>query len=176
VRGQLQQAGSKAGLLASPDTGRSLGGIAHAWRGRFPGLCVVAVTGSTGKTSTKELIASVLEAAGPTLKTEGNLNNEIGVPLTLLRLAAEHRFAAIECGMNHLGEIARLATWADPDVGVVTNVAPVHLEGYGSIEGVAHTKGKMFHALRSTATAVANADDPRVLAQARLSGRRLLTF
>ena len=173
---ELRAANLPAAVLASADTGRSLAGLAAAWRGRMSDLRVVAITGSAGKTSTKELIASVLAAAGPTLKTEGNLNNEIGVPLTLLKLEAAHRYAAIECGMNHLGEIARLAAWADPDVAVVTNVAPVHLEGCGSIEGVAHAKGELFHALRSTGIAVANADDPRVLAQARLSGRKLLSF
>jgi UDP-N-acetylmuramoyl-tripeptide--D-alanyl-D-alanine ligase len=163
-------------VLAARDTGRALGGLAAAWRQRFPALRVVAITGSTGKTSTKELVASVVAAAGPSLKTEGNLNNEIGVPLTLLRLSEEHRFATIECGMNHLGEISRLAAWSDPDVGVVTNVGPVHLEGCGSLEGVAHAKGEMFHALRSTSVAVANADDARVLNQARLSLRKLITF
>jgi UDP-N-acetylmuramoyl-tripeptide--D-alanyl-D-alanine ligase len=163
-------------VLAARDTGRALGGLAAAWRQRFPSLRVVGITGSTGKTSTKELIASVLEAAGPSLKTEGNLNNEIGVPLTLLKLTAEHRFAAVECGMNHLGEISRLAAFCDPDVGVVTNVGPVHLEGCGSLDGVAHAKGEMFHALRTDAIAVANADDARVLGQARLSLRKLLTF
>jgi UDP-N-acetylmuramoyl-tripeptide--D-alanyl-D-alanine ligase len=168
--------GFTGALLIARDTGRALGGISAAWRQRFEGLRVVAVTGSTGKTSTKELIAEVLAAAGPTLKTEGNLNNEIGVPLTLLRLSAEHRYAVVECGMNHLGEIARLAAWADPDVGVVTNVGPVHLEGCGSLEGVAHAKGEMFHALRPASISVANADDSRVLAQARLSGRKLVTF
>jgi UDP-N-acetylmuramoyl-tripeptide--D-alanyl-D-alanine ligase len=163
-------------VLAATDTGRALAGIAAAWRHRFPDLRVVCITGSTGKTSTKELVAEVLAAAGPTLRTEGNLNNEIGVPLTLLRLTEEHRFAAIECGMNHLGEIARLAAWADPDVGVVTNVGPVHLEGTGSVDGVAHAKGELFHALRDGGVAVANADDARVLAQAKLSRRKLITF
>jgi UDP-N-acetylmuramoyl-tripeptide--D-alanyl-D-alanine ligase len=163
-------------LLAARDTTRALGGIAAAWRHRFPALRLVAVTGSTGKTSTKELIASMLEVAGPSLKTEGNLNNEVGVPLTLLRLDAKHRYATIECGMNHLGEIARLTALCDPDVGVVTNVAPVHLEGCGSIDGVAHAKGELFHGLRDRSVAVANADDARVLQQARLSRRRLLTF
>src|SRR5262249_60036543 len=115
-------------------------------------------------------------AGGPMLRTEGNLNNEVGVPLTLLRLGPGHRYAAIECGMNHLGEIARLATWADPGVGVVTNTGPVHLEGTGSLDGVAHAKGELFHALREGATAVANADDARVLQQAKLSRRRLATF
>lgn len=163
-------------VLAANDTGRALGGLAAAWRRRFADLRVVCVTGSTGKTSTKELIAEVLAAQGPTLKTEGNLNNEVGVPLTLLRLGPEHRYAAVELGMNHLGEIARIASWADPDVGVVTNVGPVHLEGTGSIDGVAHAKGELFHALRDGGIAVANADDARVLQQARLSRRKLLTF
>jgi UDP-N-acetylmuramoyl-tripeptide--D-alanyl-D-alanine ligase len=174
VRAQL--AGSNAALLAALDTGRALGQLARAWRSHHPDVRVVCITGSTGKTSTKELIASVLETGGPTLKTEGNLNNEVGVPLTLLRLLPAHRYAAIEAGMNHLGEIARLASYVDPDVGIVTNVGPVHLEGCGSIEGVANAKGELFHALRDGGTAVANADDARVLAQARLSRRRMLTF
>jgi UDP-N-acetylmuramoyl-tripeptide--D-alanyl-D-alanine ligase len=165
-----------AALLTAVDTGRALGALAAAWRRRQTPVQLVAVTGSTGKTSTKELIAEVLSVAGPTLKTEGNLNNEIGVPLTLLRLGDEHRYAVIECGMNHLGEIARLAQWADPDVGVVTNVGPVHLEGCGTVEGVAHAKGELYHALRDGSVAVANADDARVLAQAKLSRRKLVTF
>ena len=163
-------------VISAVDTGRALGSLSAAWRRQLPDLRVVCITGSTGKTSTKELIAEVLAAAGPTLKTEGNLNNEIGVPLTLLRLEAGHRYAAVECGMNHLGEIARLASWADPDVGIVTNTGPVHLEGTGSLEGVAHAKGELFHALRDQAVAVANADDARVLQQARLSKRKLITF
>lgn len=173
---KAQAQAKNAALLTAVDTGRALGALAAAWRRRQTSVQLVAVTGSTGKTSTKELIAEVLSAAGPTLKTEGNLNNEIGVPLTLLRLGDEHRYAVIECGMNHLGEIARLAQWADPDVGVVTNVGPVHLEGCGSVEGVAHAKGELYHALRDGAIAVANADDARVLAQAKLSRRKLVTF
>ena len=163
-------------ILTAPDSGRALGALAAGWRHRLPNLQVVCITGSTGKTSTKELIAEVLGATGPTLKTEGNLNNEVGVPLTLLRLGEEHRYAAIECGMNHLGEIARLAQWADPDVAVVTNVGPVHLEGVGSLGGVAKAKGELFHALRDRGVAVANADDALVMRQARLSRRKLLTF
>ena len=172
----LARAGLYPAVLVTGDTGRALLGLGRAWRGRHASLRAVAITGSAGKTSTKELIASVLAAAGPTLKTEGNLNNEIGVPLTLLQLEAQHRFAAVECGMNHLGEIARLCAAVDPEAGVVTNVAPVHLEGCGSIEGVAAAKGELFHGLRAGAAAVANADDARVLEQARLSGRRLITF
>ena len=172
----LARTGQDVAVLVAADTGRALLGLGRAWRGRQPTLRPVAITGSAGKTSTKELIGAVLAAAGPTLKTEGNLNNEIGVPLTLLRLEAEHRFAAVECGMNHLGEIARLCAAVDPEVAVVTNVAPVHLEGCGSLEGVAAAKGELFHGLRAGAAAVANADDPLVLEQARLSGRRLLSF
>ena len=163
-------------VLSAIDTGRALGSLAAAWRRQLPEVRVVCITGSTGKTSTKELIAEVLAAAGPTLKTEGNLNNEIGVPMTLLRLGPAHRYAAVECGMNHLGEIARISAWADPDVGVVTNVGPVHLEGVGSLDGIAHAKGELFHALRGKGIAVANADDARVLQQARLSKRKLVTF
>ena len=163
-------------VLATRDTTRALAGLARAWRGQQRELKVVCITGSTGKTSTKELIAEVLAAAGPTLKTAGNLNNEIGVPFTLLDLEPHHRYAAVECGMNHPGEISRLAGYADPDVGVVTNVGPVHLEGTGSIGGVAHAKGELFHALRPSGIAVANADDPRVMQQARLSLRKVLTF
>ena len=165
-----------AAILAAADTTRALGGLGRAFRGRHPDLRVVCITGSAGKTSTKELIAEVLAASGPTLKTEGNLNNEIGVPLTLLKLESTHRFAAIECGMNHLGEIARLASYADPDVAVVTNVGPVHLEGCGSLAGVGYAKGELFHALRPTGIAVANADDPHALQQARLSRHKLITF
>ncbi|MGZ6123422.1 MAG: UDP-N-acetylmuramoyl-tripeptide--D-alanyl-D-alanine ligase [Myxococcales bacterium] len=173
---KVKEQAKKAAILTAVDTGRALGALAAAWRRRLPSVRVVGITGSTGKTSTKELIAEVLSAAGPTLKTEGNLNNEVGVPLTLLRLGEEHRYAAVECGMNHLGEIARLAQWADPDVGVVTNVGPVHLEGCGTVDGVAHAKGELYHALRDGAVAVANADDARVLAQAKLSRHKLVTF
>ncbi len=180
VLAAIEAAGLPTAVLVCADTTRALLGLGRAWRGKWgggaAGLKVVAVTGSAGKTSTKELIAAVLEADGATLKTEGNLNNEIGVPLTLLRLDETHRYAVVECGMNHLGEIARLGAAADPDVGVVTNVGPVHLEGCGSLDGVAAAKGELFHGLRAGATAVANADDPRVLAQAHLSGRKLLTF
>ena len=157
------------------DTTRALGRLGAYHRARFT-VPVAAVTGSNGKTTTKEMVAAILETRGPALKTDGNLNNEIGVPLTLLRLSEEHRYAAIECGMNHLGEVARLAQWADPDVAIVTNVGPVHLEGVGSVDGVAHAKGELFHALRDGGVAVANTDDPRVMAQAKLSRRRLVTF
>jgi UDP-N-acetylmuramoyl-tripeptide--D-alanyl-D-alanine ligase len=151
--------------------------FAAAWRGDFDGT-VVGITGSNGKTTVKEMIGSILACQGPTLVTCGNLNNHIGVPLTLSRLEASHRYAVIEMGANHQGEIAHLAAIAQPDVGLVINAGPAHLEGFGGIDGVAKGKGEMFEALGIGATAVINADD-RFAAfwhgLARAAGR-ILTF
>ena len=132
--------------------------LAAAWRKRF-GLPVIGVTGSNGKTSVKELIKQILSTQGEVLATLGNLNNHIGVPLTLLNLKQEHRFAVIEMGANHAGEIAALAKLAEPNVGVVTNIGPAHLEGFGSIEGVAHAKAEMYQNLSVNGVAVVNADE-----------------
>jgi UDP-N-acetylmuramoyl-tripeptide--D-alanyl-D-alanine ligase len=140
------------------DTLRALADGATAWRRQFV-LPLVGVGGSNGKTTTKELLASILRRLGPCLATQGNLNNHIGVPLTLFRLSAEHRFAVIEMGANHPGEIAALAAVAGPTVGLVTNAGAEHLEGFGSLEGVARAEGEMFAALGRSATAVINADD-----------------
>jgi UDP-N-acetylmuramoyl-tripeptide--D-alanyl-D-alanine ligase len=120
---------------------------------------VIGVTGSNGKTTTKELIGAILTRLGATLVTKGNLNNHIGVPLTLLSLRAEHRYAVIEMGANHQGEIAHLATIAEPSIGIVTNAGAAHLEGFGSLHGVAVGKGEMFQALQPSGVAVVNADD-----------------
>jgi UDP-N-acetylmuramoyl-tripeptide--D-alanyl-D-alanine ligase len=139
----------------------ALGGLtafAAAWRRDFAGT-VVGITGSNGKTTVKEMIGSILSCEGPTLVTQGNLNNHIGVPLTLCRLEATHRFAVIEMGANHQREIAHLAAIGRPDVGLVINAGPAHLEGFGGIEGVAKGKGEMFEALGIDGTAVINADD-----------------
>jgi UDP-N-acetylmuramoyl-tripeptide--D-alanyl-D-alanine ligase len=166
-----------AGLprLLVADTLVALGALAHHHRARFS-LPVVGVTGSNGKTTTREMIAAILAERGPVLKTEGNLNNEVGVPFTLLRLSGEHRAAVVEMGMNHPGEIARLTAMARPQVGVVTNAAAAHLEGLGSVDGVADAKAELYAGLPEGGIAVVNADDPRMLARARASGRRLLTF
>lgn len=173
------RAGALAGLNVSvyqvSDTLRSLGRLARFHRDRFP-IPVAAVTGSNGKTTTKELVASILSMRGPTLKTQGNLNNEIGVPLTLLGLDSTHVAAVIEMGMNHLGEIARLTEIARPDAGLITIVQPAHLEGVGSLEGVAQAKGELFHGLSSSATAVVNLDDPRIAAQAAPVHAKKLTW
>ncbi len=143
------------------DALRGLQDIAAAWRARFDPF-VVGVTGSVGKTSTKEALAAVLGAVMPTLRSEGNANNEVGLPLTLLRLGPEHRAAVLEMGMYVGGEIATLARLARPEVGVVTSVAPVHLERAGTIEAIENAKAELVEALPADGTAVLNADDARV--------------
>jgi len=147
----------------------ALGALGRAHRERF--TCPIgAITGSNGKTTTKELFAAILETRGPALRTHGNLNNEIGVPLTLFGLEPRHVAAAVEMGMNHAGEIGRLARIARPNAGLITIVQPAHLEFLGTIEGVANAKGELFEALEPGATAVVNLDDERVVAQAVRAG------
>jgi UDP-N-acetylmuramoyl-tripeptide--D-alanyl-D-alanine ligase len=162
-------------LLLVPDTLAALGAVARHHRRRFA-LPVVGVTGSNGKTTTREMIAEILALSGPVLRTEGNLNNEVGVPLTLFGLDESHVRAVIEMGMNHPGEIARLAAIAEPQVGVVTLAAPAHLEGLGSVDAVADAKAELYQGLPPSGIAVANADDPRMLKRAAASGRRMITF
>jgi UDP-N-acetylmuramoyl-tripeptide--D-alanyl-D-alanine ligase len=173
----VSEAGAAAGLprLLVADTLAALGAVAGHHRRRFD-LPVVAVTGSNGKTTTREMVAAILATRGPVLKTEGNLNNEVGLPLTLLGLTAEHQAAVLELGMSHPGEIARLTALARPQVGLVTNAAAAHLAGLGSIDGVADAKAELYLGLPEGGVAVANADDPRMLRRAQASGRRLLTF
>jgi len=151
---------ASATVIEVDDTIKALGQVARAHRLAMPALKVVAITGSNGKTTTKEMLASIFAAsAGPeaVLKTEGNLNNHLGVPLTLLRLTEEHRFAVVEMGMSALGEIAYLVGLAQPDVGVVVSIAPVHLETLGSIENIARAKGEIFS---SVEWAVLPVDEP----------------
>ncbi len=140
------------------DSLQALSAFARAWR-RERDIPVVGITGSNGKTTTKEMIGSILARLGPCLVTQGNLNNHIGVPLTLLRLSGEHRSAVIEMGANHQGEIAALAAIAEPQIGIITNAGSAHLEGFGSIEGIARGKGELLRALPASGTAVVNADD-----------------
>ena len=142
------------------DTRLALGRLAAAWRAKFA-LPVIAVTGSNGKTTTKEMIAAILKAAhgAAVLSTRGNLNNEIGLPLTLLGLGAAHRAAVIEMGMNHPGEIAYLAQIGAPTVALVTNAQRAHLEGMGDLDEVAREKGSIFTGLPADGVAVINADD-----------------
>ncbi len=162
-------------LLAVRDTLTALGMLARFHRRRF-GIPLVGVTGSNGKTTTREMLGLVLRTRGPALKTEGNLNNEVGVPLTLLELSADHQRAVVEMGMNHAGEIARLAAIAEPQVGLVTMAGPGHVEYFGSVEGVADAKAELYFALPPGGVAVVNADDPRMLRRAQAAGRALITF
>ena len=152
--------------LQVPDVLRAIQDLAAGWRRRHGGCRVIGVTGSVGKTSTKEAIAAVLSQRYCVLKSEGNFNNEIGLPLTLLKLRPEHQRAVLEMGMYALGEIARLVEIARPLVGVVTNVGPVHLERLGSIENIARAKAELAQGLPPEGTLILNGDDSRVRAMA----------
>ena len=154
-------------LLPVDDTLRSLQELASkycdAWRKSKPGRRLAAVTGSAGKTTTKEILAALLASRMRVLKSEGNLNNEFGLPLTLFRLDDSHDAAVVELGMSHRGELSRLAEIARPDVGVVTNVAPVHLEFFSSVDDIALAKRELIEGLGGdNPVAVLNADDERV--------------
>ncbi|MCK4743090.1 MAG: UDP-N-acetylmuramoyl-tripeptide--D-alanyl-D-alanine ligase [Sulfuriflexus sp.] len=144
--------------LLVDDTRLALGHLASAWRTKFV-LPVIAVTGSNGKTTVKEMIASILAVSGQPLVTKGNLNNDIGVPLTLFNIESQHTHAVIEMGANHAGEIAYLASLVKPNVGVVTNAMSAHLEGFGSLDGVASAKGELFASLDENTVAIINTDD-----------------
>jgi UDP-N-acetylmuramoyl-tripeptide--D-alanyl-D-alanine ligase len=164
ARGKEQEARLARGipLLMVKDTRLALGQLAAWWRKQFV-ISLVAITGSNGKTTVKEMLAAILcEAAGSedaVLATRGNLNNDIGMPLTLLRLNATHRYAVIEMGMNHREEIDYLTRIAEPDVALINNASGAHLQGLGTVEAVARAKGEIFAGLQHHGTAVINADD-----------------
>jgi len=171
--------------LQVDDTLTALGQLA-GYRRRLlaPQVKVAAITGSSGKTTVKEMTAAIftlaLEAThtgiDPLLKTRGNFNNLVGLPLSLLPLAAGHRLAILEMGMNAPGEIARLTAIADPDIGCINTVHPAHLLGLGSIEGLARAKGELFAGMRAEAIRVVNCDDPKILALARKAGGDQIGF
>jgi UDP-N-acetylmuramoyl-tripeptide--D-alanyl-D-alanine ligase len=140
------------------DTRLALGQLGASWRDQQSAI-VIGITGSNGKTTLKELTATCLSHAAPTLATQGNLNNDIGMPLMLLRIDATHRYAVLEMGANHAGEIAYLTSLAKPDIVVITNAAAAHLEGFGSIEGVAHAKAEILQGEARPDFAILNADD-----------------
>ena len=145
--------------LIVADTRLALGQLASFWRSQFQGK-VIGITGSNGKTTVKEMLARIMGQKGAVLATEGNLNNDIGVPLMLLRLKPEqHNVAVMEMGANHAGEIAYLTSLVQPDVAVITNAAAAHLEGFGSVEDVARAKGEIWQGLRENGTAIVNLDD-----------------
>jgi UDP-N-acetylmuramoyl-tripeptide--D-alanyl-D-alanine ligase len=162
-------------IVAVPDALLGLHAVATAWRARFSPL-VVGVTGSIAKTSTKEAIAAVLAERFVTLKSEGNANNEIGLPLTVLQMGPEHQAAVLEMGMYVGGEIAQLAAIARPKIGVVTAVREVHLSRIGSIDAVERAKAELMEALPEDGVAVLNADDPRVLRMRGRTAARALSY
>jgi len=144
--------------LIVSDTRLAMGQLACIWRQKFS-IPVLAVTGSNGKTTVKEMLASIMSGIGEVHATRGNLNNDIGVPLTLFKLGEQHRSAVIEMGANHPGEIAYLVGIAKPDIAIITNAAEAHLEGFGSLEGVARAKGEIYAGLSHEGIAIMNADD-----------------
>jgi len=158
------------------DTLKALGDLAAFHRAALQNLRVVAITGSTGKTTVKEMAAAILGREFRVLKTEGNRNNLVGLPLSLLPAEADHEVAVLELGMNRPGEIARLTEIADPDVACIVNVQAAHLEGLGDIEGVARAKGELFGGLHDGATMVVNDDDPRVTALAAAYPHKKVRF
>lgn len=162
--------------LVVEDTRLALGQLAAAWRQHL-GTHLLAITGSNGKTTTKEMCAAILGRVGKTLATRGNLNNDIGVPLTLLRLSEEHDYGVIEMGANHAGEIEYLTDLTRPQVAIITNAAAAHLEGFGSVEDVARAKGEIYWGLVPDGVAIINADDHFAGLWRELSaGHRTITF
>jgi len=174
--GTAPAVGTAPWLIRVPDTLAALQQAAAARRAAYPSVRVVAVTGSVGKTTTKEAIHAVLARRYRTLRSAGNQNNEIGLPLTLLALTSAHERAVLEMGMYALGEIAALCRIARPQWGVVTNIGPVHLERLGTIERIAQAKGELLEALPPDGLAILNGDDARVMALLTVPGLRRLTY
>jgi UDP-N-acetylmuramoyl-tripeptide--D-alanyl-D-alanine ligase len=172
---QAEQAGAIAAIVHKgvkstlphilvDDTRLALAELAGTWRQSLTArenetLSVVGITGSNGKTTVKEMVAAILAVNGPVLFTQGNLNNDIGVPLTLLRLNEQHRYAVIEMGANHAGEIAYTSNYTRADVVIITNAGAAHIEGFGSLDGVAKAKGEIIETLKKDGIAVINHDD-----------------
>ncbi len=162
-------------VIKVSDTLKALGDLAAAMRRQFAGP-VIGITGTSGKTTCKEMLASVLDYIGPGLKSAGNFNNLIGVPLTLFGLQHDHRWAVVEMGMSARGEIARLAEIAHPDIGMITNVGAGHLENFEGLSGVARAKGELFISLPADGVALVNADDPEVCRLPLANGVRKVLF
>jgi UDP-N-acetylmuramoyl-tripeptide--D-alanyl-D-alanine ligase len=162
-------------LIKVEDGQAALSEAARGWRARFDGV-VVGVAGSNGKTTVKEMTAAILSRRGPCLATRGNLNNHIGVPLTLLRLAEDHQSAVIEIGANNPGEVAALVEIARPHVGLITNAGAEHLEGFGDLDGVARAEGEMVAGLGADDIAIINADDPYAAMWRGMTQARVVTF
>ncbi len=163
-------------VIETTSTLEALRRLANAWRKRFKNLKVICITGSNGKTSTKEMTSSILSTRYNVLKTQGNLNNHIGLPLTLLGLKEEHDCCVCEIGMNNFGEIRTLTKTAEPDIGAITNIGSAHLEQLGTIEGVAQAKGELVEDFDSRHTFVVNLDDPYVKQIAQRTHCKKITY
>ena len=161
--------------IVVPSTQKALEKASHSWRESF-GIPLIGVAGSNGKTTVKEMIATILTQAGTCLATRGNLNNHIGVPLTLFRLDGDQKFAVVEMGANAPGEVALLVEIGRPTVGIITNAGAEHLEGFGSLEGAARAEGEMVAGLAPTATAVINADDEFASMWRAMTRAKVVTF
>jgi UDP-N-acetylmuramoyl-tripeptide--D-alanyl-D-alanine ligase len=149
-------------IIQVADTLQALGDLANLWRRKHP-IPLIAVVGSNGKTTTKEMVAGILGQKDEVLKNPGNINNLIGLPHSLLKMNSKDRVAVLEMGMNRAGEILRLTQIAEPDLGILTNIGPVHLEGLGSIDGVMKAKGELLEGMGAHGRLIYNADDPRVV-------------
>ena len=167
--------GNSPFVIQSQNTLRALQDLAGYQRTRFP-FQVVAVTGTNGKSTTKEMIASIIETKYKTLKTQGNLNNHIGLPLTLLARKPEHEVGVLEMGMSAAGEIKRLAEIAMPDIGVITNISAGHLDQLKTVKDVQAAKGELFDSINKEGTAIVNADDPLVLELAKSLRVKKITY
>jgi UDP-N-acetylmuramoyl-tripeptide--D-alanyl-D-alanine ligase len=152
-------------VIGVTDTLRAFGDLASFWRGRYS-IPVVAITGSNGKTTTKEMVAAILNRTWKVLKNHGTLNNLVGVPLTLLQLDSTHEAVVVEMGMNQPGEIERLTEIVRPSLGMITNIQPAHLEGLGELDAIQAAKGALFAGMAAPGTIVVNRDDRRVLKEA----------
>jgi len=184
---QARQAGAAAALVSElqddalpqllvADVKQAFAQIANAWLQQCRAK-VIAITGSNGKTSVKEMVSAIVRQVGPVTSTQGNYNNELGVPLTVCRVDPEDKFAVIEMGTNHPGEIAELVKIAVPDVAVINNIAPAHLEGFGTEQGVAREKGAIYAGLAATGIAIVNADMPYAdIWTSMIGGRKVLRF
>jgi len=163
------------GIILTRDATAAVACLASAWRRRFT-VKVAGVTGTNGKTTTKDLLAAMLQGAGPTWATAGNFNNRLGLPLTLLGLTREHKFAVIEMGASAVGDIARLAPLAAPHTGVITNASPAHLAEFGSLEDIIQGKGELLDSLPADGCAVLNADSPGFDTWRKRAACRVVTF
>ncbi len=172
---KFESLGGLKNILPVEDTLYALQEMSYLHRKKFS-IPVVGITGSNGKTTTKEMLAGILKQQGPVLKNEGNLNNHIGVPLTLLKLDTKHKAAVVEMGMSASGEIDTLARLVSPTVGVITNIGPAHLEFLGSLDIIAQAKGELFGNIRPEGTAVLNADDHYFKTMKSKFHGRIMTF